>query len=392
MTHKNVSYWEAWPASTGRMPSARVLNRLARIYQCRAEDLLDGEDHTVQPESVQVTWRQDGAGADVLNQFDQESVNGDMDRRTLLGGLATAAVTPITAAQLLKVGFSAALGVRLPVDEWEHRVQSLGTDYMSIGVNKVRDRIAGDLAALQSQLETPRLWAVAARLLTTYGKTMNNRREAIQWYRLATIASDRSDDETTRVWVRGRSALALAYEAAEISTAHDLATQALAISDKPTLGRLNALVAIAHVAAVNGDRSAAVRHLDQARRTFDLAGSDDQVSDFAVPAWRFHTFASMLLSRLGDPRAVLEQDAADRTRPPELPRFATHIELHRALMFVKSGDADGGIAYADTALAKLPADRRSLSLNLMLSEIRQIAACSTPAAYRNSPVSRRRAG
>ncbi len=46
ITHKHVSYWEAWPGPTGRAPSPEVLNRLARVYLCRAADLLDGEDHS----------------------------------------------------------------------------------------------------------------------------------------------------------------------------------------------------------------------------------------------------------------------------------------------------------------------------------------------------------
>jgi hypothetical protein len=46
ITHKHISYWEAWPAVTGRAPSADSLNRLARIYQCDASSLLDGQDHT----------------------------------------------------------------------------------------------------------------------------------------------------------------------------------------------------------------------------------------------------------------------------------------------------------------------------------------------------------
>jgi len=45
ITHKQISYWEAWPAPTGRAPSAQVLDRLARIYHCSAGDLLDGEDY-----------------------------------------------------------------------------------------------------------------------------------------------------------------------------------------------------------------------------------------------------------------------------------------------------------------------------------------------------------
>jgi hypothetical protein len=46
ITHKHVSYWEAWPATTGRAPSAEALNRLARIYRCNAADLLDGDDYS----------------------------------------------------------------------------------------------------------------------------------------------------------------------------------------------------------------------------------------------------------------------------------------------------------------------------------------------------------
>src|SRR5439155_13705003 len=100
----------------------------------------------------------------------------------------------------------------------------------------------------------------------------------------------------------------------------------------------------------------------------DVVGSSEQISDFAVPEWRFHTFVSMLLSRLGDPRAVDEQEAADRTRPATLPRFATHIELHRGLMMAKAGDFAGGIGYARCAMAKLPPERHSLSLRLMIAE------------------------
>jgi hypothetical protein len=226
-----------------------------------------------------------------------------------------------------------------------------------------------DLVVLQQHLNRPPLWAAAARLLTTFGKTTGNTDEAVSWYRLAALAADRSEVNCTRVWVRGRAALALAYEGARLAVASDMADQALAIEGRPSLGRLNALVARAHLAAVHGNRAGALCLLDDARRVFDVVGSDEQISDFAVPEWRFHTFASMLLSRLGDQSAVAEQDAADRTRPAALKRFATHIELHRALMLAKAGDVEGGKAYARAALDRLPADEHSQSLKLILAEI-----------------------
>jgi transcriptional regulator with XRE-family HTH domain len=299
----------------------------------------------------------------------EKALGDDMDRRGLLTGLAASTVAPAAVAQLLRDGFGAALSEKVSVEDWEHRAHLLGVDYMSVGAAELQNRLARDLVVVQQQLDNPRLWGVAARMLTTYGKTAVSRQEAVRWYRLAATVADRSEDITTRVWVRGRAALALAYEAAEIATARELSNQALALSDKPTLGRLNALVAQAHVAGVNGDRKTALVTLDQARRVFDVAGSYEQVSDFAVPEWRFHTFTSMLLSRLGDPQAAIEQDAADRSRPSTLPRFATHIELHRALMLAKAGDSENGQAYARDAMAKLPPERHSLSLRLMLGEI-----------------------
>jgi hypothetical protein len=289
--------------------------------------------------------------------------------------MAASAVAPAAVAALIREGFTAALGGRGSVDFWSARAQQYGVEYMTDGAATVQNRLAKDLVVVQQQLEHPQMWASSARLLTTYGKTATSRAEAVNWYRLAALLADRSQDVDTRVWVRGRAALALAYEAAEIPAARRLAEQALAIDDRPTLGRLNATVGLAHVAAIRGDVGGALQLVEDARRIFDVVGSDDgEISDFAVPEWRLHTFVSMLLSRLGDPAAGDEQDAADRVRPAELVRFATHIELHRGLAMVRSGDRAGGLAYARAALDALPPERHSLSLRLMLAEVEQAAA------------------
>jgi len=39
-TGKNVSYWESWPAESGRTPSLVTLTRLAELYECSVGDLL----------------------------------------------------------------------------------------------------------------------------------------------------------------------------------------------------------------------------------------------------------------------------------------------------------------------------------------------------------------
>jgi hypothetical protein len=295
-----------------------------------------------------------------------------------MAGVAAAAVAPAVAADLLYRGFAAAIGDRPSVDDWSAAVRRYGVEYMTAGAAQLQPRLAADLVVLQAQLDGPERWGLASRLLALYAKTTPGADNSSRWYMLAAHAADRSDDVETRVWVRGRAALALAYEGAALDTAERLAADALALSDEATPGRLSAMTALAHVRAFHGDRPGALRALEDARRVFDAAGSDDDdISDYAIPLWRFHTFGSMLLSRMGDERrAVREQDEADRWRPASLARFATHIEMHRGLMLVRAGDVSIGLDHARAAMERLPAERQSLTLRLLLAEVERAAAAA----------------
>lgn len=130
-------------------------------------------------------------------------------------------------------------------------------------------------------------------------------------------------------------------------------------------------MAKAHVATTfRKDTRTALQLLARSQRVFDVVGSYDQMSDFAVPEWRIAVFSSLLLARLGEERSALDaQDVAVRNLPDSLPRFATHIELHRGLMLARSGDRPEGVDYARAALAKLPLERHSLTLRVLLAEI-----------------------
>ena len=309
------------------------------------------------------------ATPDIVLAYARALGEADVRRRDLL---AAATIGTIAANDLIRNGFTAALaGRRDSVDRWRDRVDRYGRDYMEIGADSLQRRLANDLVVMQQQLDSPMMWATAARALTTYGKTTKNPTEAIGWYDTARIAADRSDDLAVRIWVRGRAAIALAYEGAALPVARRYADEAIALSDRPSLGRLQALMARAHVAAGRGDVAAAITADEDALRVFDhTASPDGEISDAAVPAWRMATFRSMLYARLGLTRQGEQAQAdADRLRPASLTRFATHIELHRALMMAKAGDQDGGLAHARRAWAALPTDRRSQTLSLVLQEV-----------------------
>lgn len=315
------------------------------------------------------------ATPDVVLAYARVLGDGDVERRQLLAGLAAGVLGPAAAGELIHSGFSAAMAGRPGPDYWLERVEQYGADYMTAGAAALQVRLARDLVVMQQCIESPMMWSCAARALTTYGKTSAGPAEAVRWYTLAAAAADRSEDLGTRVWVRGRAALALAYEGAALPTAARFADAALELTDRPSVGRLNGLLARAHVAAIRGDTATANAADDEARRVHDrVAAPDGEISDSAVPAWRLATIRSLMLARQGRlAEGTTAQDEADRLRPAGLPRFATHIELHRALTLARSGDRSGGLALARSAWSALPETRRSQTLSLVLEEVKRAA-------------------
>ncbi|MGY5128765.1 helix-turn-helix domain-containing protein [Streptomyces nigrescens] len=299
-------------------------------------------------------------------------LEGEVNRRRFLTDVAATAIAPVVASDLLTTGFAARLRGGPSTDDWEEKLATYGTDYMSLGANNIQRRVAGELVVVQQQLDEPRLWSVASRLMTLYAKTFpgSDGSKAVGWYRMAAQAADESGDEEARVWVRGRAAIALGYEGASLGIADILADQAMSISRRPSLGLLNAIMGKAHAAAIRGDHATARKLLNDGRRVFDSAASYEQTSDYAVPYWRMNVFTSLLAARLGDEKTAVDaQDAARRELPAELPRFATHLEMHRGLMLARSGDKVGGVAYARAAMEALPPEKHSLTLRMLMNEI-----------------------
>lgn len=319
-----------------------------------------------------VFWLRHLAG---VLQVPLEILEGErMDRRrfTSIAAVATG-IAPVVASDLIHSGFSAALaGAGPDIDEWENTLSNYGRDYMSLGAGEIQKRLTSDMLIIQQQLDRPERWGVASRLSTLYAKTYpgSDGIKAVSWYRIASEAADRSGDPSARVWVRGRAAIALGYEGAALGVAETLAHQAEQIDDRPSLGRLNAVMGRAHVAAIRGDSGTAKELLNQGQRIFDVAGSEEQESDYAIPHWRMNVFTSLLLARLGDESGALKaQDAAVATLPDSLPRFRTHLEMHKGLMLARAGDKAGGIAYARNALNELPPEKHSLTLRMLLAEV-----------------------
>ncbi|MFD8291954.1 multiprotein-bridging factor 1 family protein [Streptomyces lavendulae] len=93
-----------------------------------------------------------------------------MMRRAFLTDVAGTAIAPVIASDLLAKGFAARLTGEPTAEAWEAKLAAYGSDYMSMGAADIQRRVAGELVVIQAQLEQPRLWSAAARLMTLYAR------------------------------------------------------------------------------------------------------------------------------------------------------------------------------------------------------------------------------
>jgi hypothetical protein len=112
-TFKNISYWENWPSPTGHMPSLLVLDRLARIYECHAADLIAGwgehggdQDVGSAAESAALAWQVSHLDLHQLTRAvaDWASRFRSDHRRALLLKLSTAAALAAATSGALRSG------------------------------------------------------------------------------------------------------------------------------------------------------------------------------------------------------------------------------------------------------------------------------------------------
>ena len=153
--------------------------------------------------------------------------------------------------------------------------------------------------------------------------------------------------------------MGLATEQAELPTAVEFATQALSLTDRPSLGSLKAQVALAHA-------HGSVQCMETARRTMYDIGFDGRVSDFANSEWFVAIHTSLMASRIGEERLAASASDTEATTRPSPNVYATHTTMHQARLLAQLGNKEEGIALAQETLERSPP---KISNKLILLEI-----------------------
>jgi hypothetical protein len=177
------------------------------------------------------------------------------------------------------------------------------------------------------------------------------------WYQSAAVLADRSGDTHARVYVRARTASRAIFEGFTLLEVTDGAREALAISDRPSPGALEAHSALVHAHTLTGD-------LKSGRRSVgDMIKVAEALPDSpAGPIARTVSFRHYLESRAGT-RADADRawtEAEPILRP--VPVWWREAQVYHGRALVKDGDIADGIALALEAVKALPADIRHVAM------------------------------
>lgn len=181
--------------------------------------------------------------------------------------------------------------------------------------------------------------------------------DAHGWYRASAVLADRSGDASAQVFVRARTASRAIFEGFTVGEVLDGAASALAISDRPSLGALEAHSARVHVHALTGDLRAGRSSVA------DMIGVAEALPDSpAGPIARTVSFRHYLESRAGT-RADADRawvEAEPILRPVPVWWLEARVYQGRALVY--DGDVAEGVNYALEAVKQLSVDIRHIGM------------------------------
>jgi transcriptional regulator with XRE-family HTH domain len=316
--------------------------------------------------------------------------DSDMQRRTVLMGLALGAASPTMATEALRHSLDQAAGAG-PA-EWQAIAADYARDFYTTPSAALVDQLGVDLAILQQLLSTTpdadlaraagQLAVVMAMSLAATGRAALARR----WWRTARRYADQSTDIGVMVWVRDWEVVNGTYERRPVGQLLDLADETIGLAgDRVCAGTAGVISGKSQALAVAGAADAAtdaLRLLEDLTARMPAAVMADEDSMFGWPEVRLHHTASYVLTHIGRPEAAMAaQDRALELYPATLARERAQMQMHRASCLIQQGHIPDGLRYAADVLDELPTAEHTA----LLYEVGQRVCAAVPAADRRRP-------
>lgn len=309
-----------------------------------------------------------GTGSLLKSLVEQEG--GDpMRRRTVLwmlnAALSVSAVSPATGRatldELLRAGMLDSID---QPEDWDQVIAEMQRRLVLAPDDEFGDALGAKLIVVRRAIADDQRaddLRAAAMLSLFYGLWQGNASRfpaALGWYRTAAALAHRSHDPATETYVLGRSASRAVYEGMGRREVREIAEQALAVTDTPTLGGLEARSALAGVAAMTGDLEGGREHVRAMRDIADRLPDDGPTG--AYP--RSVNFAIFLEARTGDLRSATRAREEAETALARTPLWLAESRVYYALAMARAGDVQGAAAFALEAIQTVPWSVHTLAM------------------------------
>jgi transcriptional regulator with XRE-family HTH domain len=302
----------------------------------------------------------------VLQSLVTEEEGDGMDRRAMLWGFAAAASVSAatgraTLDELLRAGLLDA--VELPED-WDPVLTEMQRRLVMAPDGEFGAALSAKLLVVRQAIaDHGRADDVRAAALLSlfYGLWQGNGGHfsaATDWYRTAAALARKSRDDATHTYVLGRSASRAVYEGMSRGEVTDLAEQALAVTDRPTLGGLEARSALAGVAAMTGDLDGGREQVQAMRRLADQLPDDGPTG--AYP--RTVNFDIFVEARVGTPKSVERAQDEAEIALARTPLWLAESRVYYALSMARAGYVRGAAKIALDAIQTVPWSVHTLAM------------------------------
>ncbi|MFB9340016.1 helix-turn-helix domain-containing protein [Actinoplanes octamycinicus] len=214
--------------------------------------------------------------------------------------------------------------------------------------------------ALSSEHRTDDVRA-AAMLSLLYGLWQGNQGHygpALDWYHTASALARKSGDPEIETYVLGRSASRGVYEGMSRKQVIDRASEALAVTDRPTLGGFEARCALAGVAAMTGDIDSGRSQVREMRALIGDLPDDGPTG----PGPRTANFDIFVEARVGDPAGTERAQREAEQALAKTPLWLAESRIYYALSVARAGHVRGAAALALDAIRTVPWSVHTLAM------------------------------
>lgn len=336
---------------------------------------------------------------ELFGTSDVDADNDDVDRRTLLGLMATgvAGSTLSRDSDPLRHAFEEAVALDTSdrdADAWERVAYDYAREVGWAPAAVLQEELAVDFAELTRLVSTghgrarTRLVHVAAQLAALIAINLTNLgegRAARRWWRTAARAADHTGDHTAAALVRGRAAVFSLYAPTPRLSVVEAAEEAVEAGQGiPCSGVMSGHAAKAQALAELGRHDEAADALDTLRDVYENLPETVRTERGSQWGWSYGrllyvtSFVHTCAGNVG-PAMASQEEALDLI-PDRNWQIRGQIEMHRAGVLLLDGDVDEGSRHMVRVLEGLPVELRGDGLlrGSALTSLRLAAEADRP--------------